>query len=138
MAGYQALSRAVSQTFVGVAYIFVCLKALGGAFGVGSIAQYVGSITALSSSLSILIETIGDLKNNTSFLRVVFDFLDIPNKMHQGNLAIEIEHGKEYTIEFQECIDSAILDRKNYALHNVSFSIQSRNAACCCRKEREW
>lgn len=62
MAGYQALSRAVSQTFVGVAYIFVCLKALGGAFGVGSIAQYVGSITALSSSLSILIETIGDLK----------------------------------------------------------------------------
>lgn len=124
MAGYQALSRAVSQTFVGVAYIFVCLKALGGAFGVGSIAQYVGSITALSSSLSILIETIGDLKNNTSFLRVVFDFLDIPNKMHQGNLAIEIEHGKEYTIEFRN-VSFRYPGQKNYALHNVSFAFKA-------------
>lgn len=96
MGGYQALSGAVSQIFVGVAYIFVCLKALGGAFGVGSIVQYVSAIIALSGGLSMLIEALGDLRNNTSFLRTVFEFLDMPNKMDQGDMAVGQNSDKGY------------------------------------------
>ena len=40
-------AAAISAVFTGFVYIFTCLKALGGAFGVGSITQYVGAVTAL-------------------------------------------------------------------------------------------
>lgn len=120
MGGYQALSGAVSQIFVGVAYIFVCLKALGGAFGVGRIVQYVSAIIALSGGLSMLIETLGDLKNNTSFLRTVFEFLDIPNKMEQGDTAIAQNKGEGYEIEFRN-VSFKYPGQENYALRNVSM-----------------
>lgn len=124
MGGYQALSGAVSQVFVGVAYIFVCLKALGGAFGVGRIVQYVSAIIALSGGLSMLIETLGDLKNNTSFLRTVFEFLDIPNKMEQGDTAVSQNSGKEYEIEFRN-VSFKYPGQENYALRNVSMTFRA-------------
>ena len=120
MGGYQALSGAVSQIFVGAAYIFVCLKALGGAFGVGSIVQYVSAVIALSGGLSMLIETLGDLRNNTSFLRTVFEFLDMPNKMDQGDRAVSQINGKKYEIEFRN-VSFKYPGQENYALRNVSM-----------------
>ena len=124
MGGYQALSGAVSQIFVGVAYIFVCLKALGGAFSVGLIVQYVSAIIALSEGLSMLIEALGDLRNNTSFLRTVFEFLDMPNKMEQGNMAVSQNSGKGYEIEFRN-VSFKYPGQENYALRNVSMTFHA-------------
>ncbi len=124
MGGYQTLSVAVSQIFVGVAYIFVCLKALGGAFGVGRIVQYVSAIIALSDGLSMLIKTLGDLRNNTSFLRTVFEFLDIPNKMNQGDMAVNQNDGKVYEIEFRN-VSFRYPGQENYSLRNVSMMLHA-------------
>ncbi|MDE6213459.1 MAG: ABC transporter ATP-binding protein/permease [Lachnospiraceae bacterium] len=134
MGGYLALSGAVSQIFVGVAYIFVCLKALGGAFGVGAIVQYVSAIIALSGGLSMLIETLGDLKNNTPFLRTVFEFLDIPNKMSQGDMAdtttaapvkdVSQKSGAGYNFEFRN-VSFRYPGQENYALRNVSMTFRA-------------
>lgn len=124
MGGYQALSGAVSQIFVGVAYIFVCLKALGGAFGVGSIVQYVSAIIALSGGLSMLIAALGDLRNNTSFLRTVFEFLDMPNKMDQGDMAVGQNSDKGYDIEFCN-VSFKYPGQENYALRNVSMTFHA-------------
>lgn len=121
MGGYQALSGAVSQIFVGVAYIFVALKALGGAFGVGRVVQYVSAVIALSGGLSMLIETLGDLRNNTSFLRTVFEFLDMPNKMEQGDMAVSQNSGKGYEIEFRN-VSFKYPGQEDYALSNVSIT----------------
>ena len=125
MGGYQALSGAVSQIFVGIAYIFVCLKALGGAFGVGRVVQYVSAIIALSGGLSMLIETLGDLKNNTSFLRTVFEFLDIPNKMEREDIvkppkAVTQNISKGYDFEFRN-VSFKYPGQEDYALCNVSM-----------------
>lgn len=120
MGGYQALSGAASQIFVGVAYIFVCLKALGGAFGVGLVVQYVSAIIALSDGLSMLIEALGGLKNNTAFLRTVFEFLDIPNKMEQGDMALRPNNQRGYEFEFRN-VSFRYPGQENYALHNVSM-----------------
>lgn len=129
MGGYQALSGAVSQIFAGVAYIFVCLKALGGAFGLGSIVQYVSAVLALSDGLSRLIEAFGDLRNNTSFLRTVFEFLDMPDKMGQGDMAVGQYSGKGYEIEFRN-VSFKYPGQENYALRNVSviFHAEQRMA----------
>ena len=124
MGGYNALSGAVSQVFVGVAYAFVCLKALGGAFGAGSVVQYVGSITALSTGLSLLISTLGDLRNNTIFLRTVFEFLDILNNMYQGKLAVEKNSDKEYEIEFRN-VSFKYHGQEKYALRDVSLTFRA-------------
>lgn len=124
MGGYQALSGAVSQIFVGVAYVFVCLKALGGAFGVGAIVQYVSAIIALSSGLSMLIETLGNLRNNTPFLRTVFEFLDMPNKMDQGTIAVSQNSEKGDEIEFRN-VSFKYPGQKDYALRNVSLTFHA-------------
>ncbi len=124
MGGYQALSGAVSQIFVGAAYIFVALKALGGAFGVGRVVQYVSAIIALSSGLSMLIETLGNLKNNTPFLRTVFEFLDMPNKMDQGDTAIDQNSGIGYEIEFRN-VSFKYPGQEDYALRNVSMTFHA-------------
>lgn len=124
MGGYQALSGAVSQIFVGVAYIFVCLKALGDAFGVGAIVQYVSAIIALSSGLSMLIETLGNLRNNTPFLRTVFEFLDMPNKMDQGTIAVSQNSEKGDEIEFRN-VSFKYPGQKDYALRNVSLTFHA-------------
>lgn len=124
MGGYQALSGAVSQIFVGVAYVFVCLKALGGAFGVGAIVQYVSAITALSSELSVLIETLGNLKNNTPFLCTVFEFLDMPNKMDQGDMDINHNSKNKDEIEFRN-VFFKYPGQKDYALRNVSLTFHA-------------
>ena len=134
MGGYQALSGAVSQIFVGVAYIFVCLKALGGAFGVGAIVQYVSAIIALSDGLAMLIEASGDLRNNTSFLRTVFEFLDMPNKMEQGDMvvptkavtarAVSQSSGKGYAFEFRN-VSFRYPGQENYALRKVSLTFRA-------------
>ena len=124
MGGYQALSGAVSQIFVGAAYIFAALKALGGAFGVGRVVQYVSAIIALSGGLSMLIETLGNLKNNTPFLRTVFEFLDMPNKMDQGDAAIDQNSGKGYEIEFRN-VSFKYPGQEDYALRNVSMTFHA-------------
>jgi ATP-binding cassette subfamily B protein len=81
-------SAAVSVIFTGVVYGFVCLKALAGAFGLGSVTQYVASITKVSGGMSKLIETLGQMYYNASFLALVFEYLDIPDKMYQGSLTV--------------------------------------------------
>jgi len=129
MGGLHALSGAVSQIFVGAAYIFVCLKALGGAFGIGGVTQYVASITALSGGISTLISNIGDLRNNASFLKTVFEFLDTPNDMYQGSLTVEKRSDKKYEIEFRG-VSFKYPGQETYALRNVSlkFAIGERLA----------
>ncbi len=141
MGGYRALSGAVSQIFAGVAYIFVALKALGGAFGVGRVVQYVSAVIALSDGLSRLIEVLGDLRNNTSFLRIIFEFLDMPNKMEQGEMAVPAmvvptradsqncgkgynKADKGYEIEFRN-VSFKYPGQKNYALRNVSMTFHA-------------
>lgn len=82
---YRGASAAVSVLFTGLVYVFVCLKAWAGAFGVGAVTQYVASITRLSGSLSSLLSTIGDMRNNAPFLSLIFEFLDIPSVMQKGD-----------------------------------------------------
>ena len=73
------LSEGIPAIFTGLVFMFVCLKAWAGAFGVGSITQYVGAVTALSKNVSLLIGSIGEMQANMPFLQTTYRFLDIPN-----------------------------------------------------------
>lgn len=118
-----ALSNMVSVIFSGAVYLFVCLKAWAGAFGVGSVTQYVGAITSLSEGMRVLFLLIGEMQNNTKFLRTTFEFLDIPNKMYQGSLTVEKRSDRKYEIEFRN-VSFRYPNSEEWALKNVSFTFR--------------
>ena len=98
----EGLSTAVSAVLSGVVYVFVCLKALGGAFGIGSVTQYVSAVTKLAGNVSMLLQTIGHMQTNAGFLKTTYEFLDIPNSMYQGSLTTEKRADRQYEVEFRD------------------------------------
>lgn len=123
------LSAACSSLFTGLVYLFVCLKAWAGAFGVGSVTQYVGAITALSGAVSGLVRTMGDMRANAPFMQTTFEFLDIPNRMYQGSLTTEKRSDRRYEVEFRD-VSFRYPGASDYALRHVSmkFAVGSRLA----------
>ena len=84
-------------------YLFVCLKAYAGAYPVGSVVQYIQSLTLLTSGIAGLVDTvIGFAQDNEKYIELVFEFLDTPNKMYQGTLPTEKRMDREYVVEFRD------------------------------------
>ena len=96
-----AVSGACGAILTGAAYVFVCLKAYGGAFGIGSVTQYVSALTALIGSFRLLSKSVECLRDNAPYLRILFEYLDIPNSMYQGSLPTEKRNDREYDVEFK-------------------------------------
>lgn len=119
-----AASAAVSVIFTGLVYLFVCLKSWAGAFGVGAVTQYVASVTALAGSISSILTTAGDMRNNASFLKLILDFLDIPNSMYKGSLTVEKRSDNRYEIEFRN-VSFRYPGAEAYALKDVSLVFQT-------------
>ena len=124
-----ALSAGLPAVFTGVIYVFTCLKALAGAFGVGSVTQYVGAATSLSGNLTTLFSRLGELRSNGEFLNSVFSFLDIPNAMYRGTLTTEKRLDRNYEIEFKN-VSFRYPGTETWALKDVSvrFKVGSRMA----------
>ncbi len=124
-----AASAMVSVCFTGVVYLFVCLKAWAGAFGVGAVTQYISAISSLSESVSSLISTFGDMRANAHYLQTEFEFLDIPNKMYQGSLSVEKRRDRNYEIEFRD-VSFKYPGAETYALRhmNMKFKVGQRLA----------
>ena len=126
---FSAASKVVDRAFAGVVYLFVGLKALGGAFGVGSVAQYVGALAGLTGGLSDLLVVVGALRINAEFLKPVYQLLDTPNKMYQGSLTTEKRADRNYEIEFKD-VSFQYPGTDTWALRHVSmrFNVGQRLA----------
>ena len=123
MGGLRAAATAVSVVFVGIVYVFVCLKAWAGAYSVGAVTRYVASITKLSGGLSDLIAQIGDMRINAAFLKLEFEFLNMPNTMYQGSLTVEKRADKDYEVEFCN-VSFRYPGCETYTLKNVSIKFR--------------
>ena len=124
-----AASESISVILTAIIYIFVCLKAWAGAFGVGSVTQYIGAITNLFLGISALLEVIGKLQVNAEFLKTEFEFLDIPNQMYQGSLTTEKRRDRQYEVEFRD-VSFKYPGSDVWALRhvNMKFTVGSRLA----------
>ena len=118
-----ALSASAAVSFRGFIYVFVCLKAWAGAFGVGLVAQYIGAVTALYTGVGELFQTVTRLRGNAVFLEITFSFLDIPNRMYQGSLTVEKRSDRKYEIEFRD-VSFRYPSSEEYALRHVSFAFR--------------
>lgn len=124
-----AAGSAVSVVFTGIVYVFVCLKAWAGAFGLGTVTQYVASVTKTANGVSGLVEFFGGIINNAPFLALIFELLDTPNKMYKGSLTVEKRRDRKYEIEFKD-VSFKYPGSENYALRhvNMKFKIGKRLA----------
>ena len=122
-------ASAVSGFFTVCVYLFVCLKAHAGAFGIGQVTQYIGAVSSLSNSVKGLIGALGDIKIEAEFLEPTFEFLSIPNAMYKGSLTVEKRRDRKYDVEFRD-VSFKYPGTDTYALRhvNMKFNVGERLA----------
>ena len=123
--------RAWGDFFSGISnaacYLFVVIKAAMGAFGVGSIVQYVSVLTRLGQGLQDAAFLYADNAVYCSHLQELYDFLDIPNKKYQGTFPVEkrafCDGGDyDYEIEFHD-VSFRYAGADEYALHHINLKL---------------
>ena len=120
---YAGLSQAIFAVLTGLIYVFVCLKAWGGAFDIGAVTQYVGAVTALAMHVYGVWARVGEMKTNAGYLDQTFTFLDLPNGMYQGSLTTEKRSDRQYAVEFRH-VSFRYPGSENWALKNVSLKFE--------------
>ena len=123
-AWYQSLSTINTTVMSGLIYLYIALKALFGAFGVGSIVTYVGSLTQFKNGFTGLVDVLSDIFITAEALQEVFDFIDMPDKKYHGTLPVEkrafCDGGdNDYEIEVRD-VSFRYPGSDAYALRHVS------------------
>lgn len=123
MSIYPAIAYIVIGLANAVCYLFVAVKALFGAFGVGSIVQYVAVLSRLGEGLQELMYILSDNEVYCTHLQKLFEYLDIPNNMYQGSLTIEKRDDNEYYVEFRD-VSFKYPDTDIYVLRHVNLKLK--------------
>ena len=95
------LTISLSWLFNILVYLFVGLKAICGAFGVGSILRYTGMVNQLGNGITNLCNVIRSFIQNGSYLDDYFDFIELTNHTAKGTLSVTDEVKKNYEFEFR-------------------------------------
>lgn len=106
-----------------VIYIFVCVYALLGAFGIGSIIKYVGFVETIIGCITSYFNVFADIKYNTPFVEDYLAYFDIPQKMYQGSLTVEKRDDNEYYVEFKD-VSFKYPGAETYALRHVNMKFK--------------
>lgn len=114
------VSNTISHIFTLLVYLYVCLKAWTGAFGVGEITQYIGAISRIAGSVGSFLRVWGDIRNNAPFLRQMFEYFDLPNDMYQGTLTTEKRADGNYEVEFRN-VSFRYPGADTWALRNITM-----------------
>ena len=124
---HMAFFPAVAGFIVGLGncacYLFVAIKAFLGAYGVGSVVQYVSVLTRLGDGIRDLMFMVSDNELYCTHLKKMYDYLDIPNHMYQGSLTVEKREDNEYYIEFRN-VSFKYPRTENYVLRNVNLKFK--------------
>lgn len=110
-------------------FLFTAAKAFIGAFGIGSFILYQGTTKRFITAVSGAAADVGRLRQNNLYLASLFEYLDLPNDMYKGTLAVEKRDDIDYEIEFRD-VSFQYPRREEWALRHVSlrFKIGDRLA----------
>ncbi len=131
MAAYPALAAVVVGAGTVVCWVFVALKASLGAFGVGSIVQYIGALGKLGTGVQDMMFVLADNEVYCRHLQGLYAYLDIPNRKEEGTLTVDVnamgneggEKGCEYEIEFCN-VSFRYPGAKAYSLRGLSLKFK--------------
>ncbi len=137
MATYPALAAIVVGVGTVVCWVFVVLKASLGAFGVGSIVQYIGALGKLGTGVQDMMFVLADNAVYCRHLQGLYDYLDIPNRKEEGTLTVDVDEvckagplrnedekdGSNYEIDFCN-VSFRYPGTKEYSLRNLSLKFK--------------
>ena len=131
MATYPALAAVVVGLGTVVCWVFVVLKASLGAFGVGSIVQYIGALGKLSTGVQDMMFVLADNEVYCRHLKGLYAYLDIPNRKEEGTLTVDMGtfcntvdgNNSGYEIEFCN-VSFRYPGAKEYSLRNLSLKFK--------------
>ena len=119
---YQGTSVLASGLLNLIAYVYVAIKALAGLFAVGNIVRYVGGIVQFTTGLGAFLDGYTQLKANTQFMEVYYQFFDLPGALHTGTLPAP-KPGEPFEIEFRN-VSFAYPGTGKYVLKNFSCKLR--------------
>ena len=99
---YNTFSILLNAILTIAIFLFTAAKAFIGVFGIGNFILYQGTIDRFVKAISDLTTDIGKLLHNNQYLVQLYDFLDLPNNMYKGTLAVEKRDDIDYEIEFRD------------------------------------
>ncbi len=70
-----------------------------------------------------LFTAVGDCRFNAPYLKTLYDYLDLPNKMYKGSLTTEKRSDRQYTVEFRD-VSFRYPGSEQYALRHLSMTFK--------------
>ena len=120
---YETFSTVSNAIFNILVFMFVAAKAFIGTFGIGNFILYQGTVSRFIEAISSLAEEIGLLVNNNEHLVKIYEYLDLPNDMYKGTLAVEKRDDIDYEIEFRD-VSFRYPRTENWALRHVNMKFR--------------
>jgi ATP-binding cassette subfamily B protein len=123
---YQIKSGFLSAVSGGIltasAYLFVIVRAIAGAFPVGDIVRYAGTIYNMANSFYGLSSSLAILIDQTDRLQSTLAFMEIPNVLYRGTIPVEKRNDNDYMIEFHT-VSFKYPGNDEYSLKNFSLKL---------------
>lgn len=120
LAKSQVLSRIIRSTVELWLFVIVAAKAFVGAIGIGNYILYRMTILKLIDGICVIVSWIGYLRFNSKYLVQLYQYLDLPDEMYHGTLAVEKRDDIDYEIEFRN-VSFRYPNTEVFALKNVSM-----------------
>ncbi len=117
---YNTLSIILNAVLNLAIFLFTAAKAFIGVFGIGNFIMYQGTIKRFVTAVSSIAADVGGLRQNNSHLVSLYGYLDLPNDMYKGTLAVEKRDDIDYDIEFRD-VSFRYPHSENWALRHVSM-----------------
>lgn len=83
-------------------FLYAAVKVYTGNIGPGDFVLFYGTIFRALNGIDFLVELITQLFTNNDYLETVFEYIDLPNNMYKGTLAVEKRDDIDYEIEFRD------------------------------------
>lgn len=104
-------------------FLFTAAKAFIGVFGIGSFILYQVTTRRFIAAIAGITADIGRLRQNNRYLVSLYEYLDLPNDMYKGTLAVEKRDDIDYEIEFRD-VSFRYPRSEAWALRHVSMKFR--------------
>lgn len=114
--------QSLIHLLLGLGFLFVGIKVLGGAVQPGAIVIYLGAISNFINGFSEFSSNISKILGNSELLDKYFEFINLKDVKPVGTLPVEKRVDNEYELEVRD-VSFKYPGTNEYALKNVSLEL---------------
>lgn len=117
---YNSIVKLQNIAISAVVFMITAAKAFLGVFGIGSFVFYQGTVLRFAHAVAGIASRIAILRENNHYLLKLYEYLDLPDTMYQGRLAVEKRDDLDYEIEFKD-VSFRYPRTQNWVLRHVDM-----------------